>query len=132
MGMFSKAFKKITKPFSKALGEVTGANATKAASAEQSRQLDDQRKQEQQATLQQVAASRDAAKAQQNSIEQSIARDTATQAAQEGIRSAQQGTDAAVDVEAAESAADTDDQGRRVGTREKFMGRSGASAGLRL
>lgn len=126
-----KIVKKITKPFSKALGYVTGANATAAAAADQSRQLEAQRQQEQQATLAQVSASRDAAKAQQQSIESTIARDTATQQAQDQQRAAMQGNDATVDVEGSAAGGETDAEGRRVGTREKFMGR-GASSSLRL
>lgn len=125
-----KVLKKVTKPFTKALGMVTGANATEAASKEQARQLDAQRQQEAQATLASVQASRDAAKSQQDGIESTIARDAANQKASDLQKSAMQGSDGTVDVEGA-AAEDTDGEGRRVGTREKFMGR-GASSSLRL
>lgn len=127
----SKALKKITKPFSKAIGSITGTNAAKAAAKDQARQLENQANQERQATIQQVAASRDAALANQQSIESNIARDTANQAAQEQMRAAQADAGAQVDLEGSGSGGgDTDAEGRRVGTREKFMGR--ASSSLRL
>ena len=128
----SKVLKKITKPFSKAIGSITGTNAAKAAAKDQARQLENQANQERQATMQQVAASRDAALANQQSIESTIARDTANQAAQEQMRNAQMEANASVDIEGAQSdGGGTDEQGRRIGTREKFMGR-GATSSLRL
>lgn len=127
-----KVLNKITKPFRSAIGSITGTNAAKKAAKDQAKQLENQANQERQATMQQVAASRDAALANQQSIESNIARDTANQAAQEQMRNAQMDAQAAVDIEGASSGGDTDDQGRRIGTREKFMGRSGASSSLRL
>lgn len=128
----SKAFKKITKPFSKAIGSITGTNAAKSAAKDQARQLENQANQERVATMQSVAAARDAALANQQSIESTIARDAANQAAQENIRNAQADADTQVDLEAAQSEESTDDQGRRVGARERFMGRQGGGSGLRL
>lgn len=126
-----KVLKKITKPFSDAIGSITGTNAAKSAANEQARQMEIQANQERQATMQQLAAARDSQLASQRSIESQIARDTANQAAQEQMKAAQADAGSSVDLEAAGGGGDTDAQGRRVGTREKFMGRS-ASSSLRL
>lgn len=126
-----KAVKKITNPIRKGIGALTGTNAAAKAAEEQAAALQAQQLQEAQLA---ANAARDAAvqtQTKQSTIESQQARDQAITDAAAARKKANETDDSTVDVSVGGNTTDTDEDGRRVNTREKFQSIS-SSAGLRV
>ncbi|CCI88414.2 hypothetical protein BN110_042 [Yersinia phage phiR8-01] len=130
-----KAFKKITKPFSKAgkviskgIGAITGTNAVKKAAEEQARQMEQQNAMENTRNEQQMEQMKQQTMAQQQAQEQNMQREKVMRDADDARKRAQEqeSSDTAdVDVGGGSSPAD----GSRVNLRKKFQSRSGGATG---
>lgn len=129
-----KVFKKIAGAFSKGVGAITGSNAAKKAAEDQARQMELQRAQEAQQAAQGAQENAMRAAAQQKSIESNLERDSVLKRAEDERKRAQEagGGEGTVDVDLSGESADTDSDGRRINTREKFMSGKTKKEGLRL
>lgn len=131
---FKKAFKTSLNPIKqlqKDVGAITGSTAARQAAEKQAKQMERQGQFEREQAAKAAEQSRLQAQAQQSQIESGMERDKAISAAEEQRARAALGASDEVDVDLA-TEAETDDEGRRVSNRDKFMSKRQGGSGLRL
>lgn len=128
-----KVFKKLGSMVSKGVGAITGSNAAKKAAEDQANQMAQQNALEQERANSAARDSIQRAQAQQSTVESGLARDAAQKDADEKRKAAsEQSGPSSPDVDLSGEGSETDADGRRVNTRDKFMSKRAASSGLRL
>lgn len=125
--------KSVTKPFSKVLGSLTGADSQKKMVDQQNRQMAEQMRQSTQQAIRQSQDMQQQAAHQQKSAEGQMEREQAAREAADSAAKARQGSESDVDVDLSINPVETGEDGRRINEREKFMSkRTVASSGLKL
>lgn len=134
MGAVKKVFKGAAKVVSKGIGAITGTNAAKKAAEQQTKQLNEQAKQEQKMAALSMADQSSQAAAQSSMQDSAAARDAAIRDAEEKKKKAQEGSGEELDVSVGSnsSAGNSGDDSRRVTGRDSFFSRGGGQTGLRL